>query len=121
MKRLLLLLAFTAAMAFGQTRAVVLTWTASTSTGITGYNVSRGTSTTGPFTLLTASPVTVATYTDSTAAIGSTYTYQVVTVAPACTATTPVGTSCGSSQPASATTNVPPYPATVSTVTLTVP
>jgi hypothetical protein len=112
---------FTALMLSAQTmRPVVLTWTASTSTGITGYNVSRGTSPSGPFTLLTPTPITVLTYTDS-GTVGQTYTYQVVTVAPACTPTTPVTQACGMSAPASASTNVPPPPGITATITVVVP
>lgn len=103
------------------TRPVDLSWTASASAGVLGYNVSRGTNSTGPFTLLTSNPTTATSYVDPSAVIGSTYTYQVVAVAAACTPTTPIGTACGSSAPASATTTVPAQPTITVTVIVTVP
>ena len=103
------------------TRQVVLSWTASTSTGISGYNVYRGTATNGPFTLLTTTPVTAVTYTDAGAVVGSTYTYQVTTVAPPCNSSTPVTQACGESAPATASTAVPPRPVVTTIVTVVVP
>jgi hypothetical protein len=63
------------------TLPVNLSWSASTSAGVTGYNVYRGTSSSGPFTLLTSSPVTSTIFTDSTAQAGQTYYYVVTAVA----------------------------------------
>jgi len=104
------------------TRSVDLTWSASTSSGVTGYNVMRATSTSGPFTTLNTSLVAGTAYVDTTAVVGSTYTYEVTAVAAACTPTTPVGTPCGSSVPSTpATTTVPPQPAVTVTVTIAVP
>ena len=97
MKLLLGILLFCLSLlAQGATRSVVLTWTASTSTGVIGYNVLRGTSVNGPFTLLNTSPVAGVTYTDQ-GTVGQTYTYQVVSVAAPCLPTTPVTTACGTS------------------------
>jgi len=61
---------------------VSVTWTASTSSGVTGYQISRGTSSSGPFTVL-ASVTGAATtsYTDTTVVSGTTYYYVVATVA----------------------------------------
>ena len=56
-----------------------LTWTASTSSSVTGYNVYRGTQTGGPYTLL-ASPGNVTSYDDTTPVHGNTYCYVVTTV-----------------------------------------
>ena len=103
------------------TRPVQVSWTASTSSGITGYSVYRGTSTTGPWTLLTASPITATSYTDAAVTTGATYTYQVIVVSAACTPTTPVTTVCGSSAATPTTTNVPPTPNAVVSVTTIVP
>lgn len=108
-----------------QTRNVVLSWSASTSStiaGFQGYNVYRATSATGPFTTpLNATPISAVTYTDSTAVIGSTYTYQVTAVAIACTPTTPATSVCGSSVPSpQATTTVPQSPATTFTISAAV-
>lgn len=119
---LLLVLSLGAAAYAQSTRPVDLSWTASTSPGVLGYNVMRATSAAGPFTTLNTSLVTTTSYVDSTAVIGSTYTYEVTAVAAACTATTPVGTPCGSSAPsAAATTTVPAQPAVTITVTVAVP
>jgi len=60
---------------------VSLTWTASTSSGITGYQVSRGLATTGPFTLLATVGGTTTSYMDTTVASGTTYYYVVAAVA----------------------------------------
>lgn len=106
---------------FGQsTRNVVLNWTASTSSGVLGYQVSRALLPAGPFTLLTPAPISAVTFTDQ-GGVGQTYTYQVVTVAAPCTPTTPVSQACGTSAPAQATTNVPPLPAVTATITVIVP
>jgi hypothetical protein len=59
---------------------VSLTWAASTSSGVTGYQVSRGTSSTGPFTLLASVGSTTTSYVDTTVVSGSTYFYVVATV-----------------------------------------
>ena len=121
MKLLLGILLFCLSLlAQGATRSVVLTWTASTSTGVIGYNVLRGTSVNGPFTLLNTSPVAGVTYTDQ-GTVGQTYTYQVVSVAAPCTSTTPVTTACGTSAPATASTTVPPVPNVTATITIVVP
>ncbi|MEI6338453.1 MAG: fibronectin type III domain-containing protein, partial [Verrucomicrobiota bacterium] len=54
--------------------SVTLNWSASTESNLLGYLVYRGTSPTGPFTKLTASPITPTTYTDSTGTVGTAYT-----------------------------------------------
>jgi hypothetical protein len=55
---------------------VSLTWTASTSLNIAGYNVYRGAAASGPYTKITASLVVAGTsYTDSTVLAGQTYYY----------------------------------------------
>jgi hypothetical protein len=59
---------------------VALDWTASTSTGISGYDVYRGTASGGPYTLLNSSPVSGTTYTDSTVQAGDTYYYVATAV-----------------------------------------
>jgi hypothetical protein len=60
--------------------SAALTWTASTSTGVVGYNVYRGTQTGGPYTKLTASPVAVTSYTDTGVQAGANYYYVVTAV-----------------------------------------
>jgi hypothetical protein len=60
---------------------VNLTWTASTSSGITGYQVSRGASSNGPFTLVGSVGGTTTSYWDTTVALGQTYYYVVAAVA----------------------------------------
>lgn len=93
------------------TRTVLLSWTASVSVGVTGYNVYRCTSpcATTPGPQLTTVTGTVAS--DLTPAVGQTYIYSVTAVAPACTPTTPLTTPCGESLPATVTVPVPPKPA----------
>lgn len=119
--RYLLVLAFAALLsAQSATRNVVLSWTASTSSGVTGYNVYRATATAGPFTLLTTAPVAATTYTDS-GTVGSTYTYQVTAVTSPCTPTTPATQPCGESAPATASSTVPPKPIATATITVVVP
>jgi hypothetical protein len=59
---------------------VSLSWTASTSPNITGYNVYRAATTGGPFTKLTSSLVAAASYVDSTVIAGQTYYYVTTAV-----------------------------------------
>jgi fibronectin type 3 domain-containing protein len=125
MKKLTLVGLLAAALLNAQaptTRNVVLAWTASTSSGVTGYNVFRSASTTGPFTVpLNTTPVTATNYVDTGAVIGNTYTYAVTAVATACSPSGPVGVACGSSAPATVTTTIPPQPAITVTVVVSVP
>ena len=61
--------------------AVSLTWTASTSPGVTGYNVYRGTVSGGPYSdQLTSTPIAATSYTDTTVAAGQTYYYVATAV-----------------------------------------
>ena len=111
----------TAAVAQTATRNVLLSWGASTSSGIVGYNVFRAATSTGPFTTpLNATPLTGLTFTDTTAVVGQTYTYAVAALGTPCTPTTPVGTACGSSAPTTATTTVPAQPGGVVTVVVSI-
>jgi fibronectin type 3 domain-containing protein len=57
--------------------SVTLTWTASTTSGVTGYNVYRSATTGGPYTKLTSTALgaTTTTYTDSSVIAGATYYY----------------------------------------------
>jgi hypothetical protein len=113
MKQLLLLLALVAALAAQTTRNATLTWTNSNPTGVVlGSVVSSSTSATGPFTQIgcvgtvagstcvSGSTATTYTYTD-TPTVGTTVYYQVYFVGTPCTGTTPIGTVCGNSLPAS--------------------
>jgi uncharacterized membrane protein len=59
---------------------VSLSWTASTSTGLAGYYVERGTTSGGPYQILNSSPETATSYVDSTVLDGKEYFYVVVTV-----------------------------------------
>jgi hypothetical protein len=58
---------------------VSLSWTASTSSGVTGYQIARGTATTGPFTAI-ATVGNASTYIDTTVVSGATYYYVVAAV-----------------------------------------
>ncbi len=60
--------------------SVALSWTASTSTGVTGYNVFRATVSGGPYTQLNTSEITGTTYTDTTVEAGETYYYVATAV-----------------------------------------
>jgi hypothetical protein len=55
--------------------SVTLTWTASTTSGVTAYNIYRSQTTGGPYTKLTATAVATTTYTDSSVIAGTTYYY----------------------------------------------
>jgi hypothetical protein len=60
---------------------VILSWTASPSSGVTGYNVYRGTTSGGEIsTPLNSSPINGTTFTDSNATAGQTYYYVVTAV-----------------------------------------
>jgi len=59
---------------------MALTWTASNSPSIVGYNVYRGSQSGGPYSLLTPAPINALAYTDSAVISGSTYFYVVTTV-----------------------------------------
>ncbi len=58
---------------------VSLLWNASTTSGVVGYNLYRGTMSGGPYTQV-ASRNTSSTYTDSTVVAGQTYFYVVTSV-----------------------------------------
>jgi len=60
---------------------VAVNWTASTSSGVTGYQVSRGTSSSGPFAVLATVGASATSYTDTTVVSGTTHYYVVATVA----------------------------------------
>jgi len=59
---------------------VSLSWTASASSGIAGYNVYQGTVSGGPYAKLTSAPVPAIQYTDTTVQSGNTYFYVVTSV-----------------------------------------
>jgi len=64
------------------THDVILSWTASTTPGVVGYDVYRGTTSGGPYpTELNSTPVNGTTYTDATVQAGQTYYYVVTAVA----------------------------------------
>lgn len=60
--------------------SVAVSWSASTSADITGYNTYSSTTSGGPYTKLTSTPVAAMTYTDSTVHAGLTYYYVVTAV-----------------------------------------
>lgn len=61
-------------------RSVSLSWTASTSSGVTGYRIHRATAAGGPYTVLNSSLVTGTTYRDTGVVAGTTYYYVVTAV-----------------------------------------
>ncbi len=60
--------------------SVALSWQASTSSGVTGYNVYRGTVSGGPYTKITSSTVSGLGYTDNNVTSGQTYYYVATAV-----------------------------------------
>jgi centrosomal CEP192-like protein/ASPM-SPD-2-Hydin domain-containing protein len=63
--------------------SVALGWTASTSSGVTGYNVYRSTSSGTSYTRINSSPTASSKYTDGSVASGGTYYYVVTAVSSA--------------------------------------
>jgi len=59
---------------------VTLSWTASVSSGVTGYNVFRSLTTGGPYTQLNSTQVSGTSYVDSTVNAGQTYYYVATAV-----------------------------------------
>lgn len=79
---------------------VALSWTASTSAGLVGYNVKRSTTNGSGYNQIGNTPTTpgnVVVYVDGTVQGGSTYYYVLTSLAPNC----PASPSCGESQPTS--------------------
>ncbi len=58
-----------------------LSWTASTSSGVAGYNVYRATAAGGPYAKINGSPVAGTSYDDTTVTLGGDYWYRVRAVA----------------------------------------
>ncbi|HYK49607.1 MAG TPA: choice-of-anchor D domain-containing protein, partial [Terriglobales bacterium] len=58
-----------------QPHSVDLSWTASQSPGVVGYNIYRGTVSGGPYSKVNSTPNTDTTYTDTTVTAGQTYFY----------------------------------------------
>src|SRR5208283_5476847 len=63
-----------------ETSSVGLTWTASTSSGIAGYNAYRSTTTGGPYTMLNSGLIATISYSDQTVQSGVTYYYVTTAV-----------------------------------------
>jgi hypothetical protein len=60
--------------------SVTLTWTASTSTGVTGYNVFRSQTTGGPYTQMNTNLIGGTSFVDSSVTAGQTYYYVTTAV-----------------------------------------
>jgi len=60
--------------------SATLSWTASVSTNVAGYNIYRSSGSTGPYTKLTSSPTALTSYADTTVGAGQTYYYVATTV-----------------------------------------
>lgn len=73
--------ASTPAPASAAAPAVKLSWTASTSDDVTGYNVYRSTISGGPYNLITSSPVVTTGFLDSTVSSTQTFYYVVTSLA----------------------------------------
>ncbi|MBZ5586704.1 MAG: fibronectin type III domain-containing protein [Acidobacteriia bacterium] len=66
--------------ATGLAHSATLGWTASTSSGVTGYNVYRGLASGGPYTKMNPSLITGVTFTDANVQAGQTYYYVATAV-----------------------------------------
>ena len=64
----------------GAAHSVSLSWTASTSPNVVGYNVYRGTQANGPYVKLNPTPALPVAFTDSTVQAGQTYYYVTTAV-----------------------------------------
>ncbi len=64
----------------GQNRSAVLTWTASPSPNVAGYNVYRALASRGPYTRLTPLPVSGTSFTDTAVESGRLYYYVTTSV-----------------------------------------
>lgn len=71
---------FSLTVASSSSYSVMLTWTASPSSGVTGYNVYRGSVNGGPYQLLTATPVSGLSYVDASVTSGTTNYYVTTAV-----------------------------------------
>jgi hypothetical protein len=60
---------------------VVLSWTASATSGVGGYNAYRGTASSGPFSQLNSSPISGTTFNDGNVQAGQTVYYVVTAIA----------------------------------------
>jgi hypothetical protein len=70
----------TIAAAGSNNYGALLRWTASSSTGITGYNVYRSTVSGSGYVSITSSPIAGLTYTDTTVTSGQTYSYVITSI-----------------------------------------
>jgi len=60
---------------------VSITWTPTTSSGVTGYQISRGTSSSGPFSVVgSVSGAATASFVDTTVVSGQMYYYEIASV-----------------------------------------
>jgi hypothetical protein len=60
--------------------SVTLSWVASTSTGVVGYNIYRRAASAEPYTKINPAPTSATTYTDSNVQAGQTYSYVTTSV-----------------------------------------
>jgi hypothetical protein len=60
--------------------SVSITWNASTTSGLAGYNLYRGTVSGGPYSRITSTPTTALQFTDAAVTAGQTYFYVVTAV-----------------------------------------
>lgn len=59
---------------------VTVTWNASSTSGLAGYNVYRSTTSGGPYSRITSTPTTALQFTDSAVTAGKTYFYVVTAI-----------------------------------------
>lgn len=127
-KLLVLLIVVVSVSAMAQSRPVAITWTASTSSSVSGYNVYGCTVTTGNSCTpnITGTPLNSSLVSGTSFVIqepiSTAYGFSVVAVSPACTPTTPITTPCGTSSPLTANyVPVPPNPNPGTNVVVVVP
>lgn len=142
MKKFLVALALVCASAMAlaaQTRTVTISWTASTSTGVIGYNIYAGVNGIAPkpigcvgtgngavnaagvaIVCVPGSTANTTTFTD-TETVGTTVTYYGTSIAAPCPANDTASTPCGESGPSNtAASTIPPQPAFTTTIVVQV-
>jgi hypothetical protein len=99
----------------GTTHGVLVSWTPSTTAGVTGYNVYRviGTGVPGPNQLITSAPVTGTSYLDPASGLSSTSTYTYYATAVVVTGTGATQTINESGISNGSTVTDPQFPPTV--------
>jgi hypothetical protein len=67
-------------LTFSAGHSAALSWVASASSGVAGYNIYRGSASSGPFSKINQTPTSGTSYTDTTVQAGQTYYYVATSV-----------------------------------------